>query len=306
MILIGNGKILTPKGLIDDGAVCLEGHLIKEVGTLKDLRIKYPTATYMNAGGGIIMPGFINCHMHLYSTFARGLLLGGNSPKNFTEILKKLWWRLDKGLTREDIHYSAMVPLIESIKSGTTTILDHHASPNYVFGSLDAIAEAMKIMPVRASLCYEVSDRDGAVVADAGIKENLGFIYKHMDHETVRGLFGLHDSFTISDKTFKKCIEAAKGLNCGFHVHTSEDKSDKKAVTRWNKFGLLGPKTLLAHCVHLSDKEFDLIQKTKTNVVHNPESNMNNAVGAADTLKMLRKKVCVGLGTDGMTSDMLM
>lgn len=313
MLLITNARVLTPDSILENGAVCIEGPLVKEAGDSASLAKKYPAAELIDAKGGLVMPGLANCHMHLYSTFARGMYLPSFAPGNFVDILKGLWWRLDKALTSDDIYYSSIIPLIECVKSGTTTVIDHHASPNFAKGSLSRIKDALSAVPVRASLCYEVSDRDGPEIAAAGIEENAQFIEANLGGEMATAMFGLHASMTVSDETLKKCISAAGRLGCGFHVHTAEDKADvadseKKyglgVIERWNARGILGPKTILAHCIHISDREIDILSKTGTNAVHNPESNMNNAVGCADVVKMLAKGVVVGLGTDGMTSNM--
>jgi putative selenium metabolism protein SsnA len=129
----------------------------------------------------------------------------------------------------------------------------------------------------------------------------------------LQGLFGLHASFTLSDKTLARCREAAEELNAGFHVHTAEGSEDlaqsqrqhgKRIVERFYDLGILGSRTIAAHCVHVDDREIDLLHDTRTNVVHNPESNMGNAVGCAPVLDMLSRGVRVGLGTDGYTCDM--
>lgn len=313
MLLITSGKILCPDKIIENGAVCVDGCKIADVGDTAALRKKYPKAAVLDARQGLVMPGLTNAHMHLYSTFARGMSLPGRPSKNFVEILNNLWWRLDKALTKEDVYYSALVPLIGCVRCGTTSIIDHHASPNFIEGSLNTIRRALGVIPVRASLCYEVSDRDGQKVTDEGIKENVAFIKAHRDYEMAKGMFGLHASFTVSDKTLERCVDAVRGLDCGFHVHTAEGKADlddamKKygtgVIERWHKKKVLGPKTLLAHCIHISEREMGLLAETGTCAVHNPESNMNNAVGSADVIKLLGKGVLLGLGTDGMTSDM--
>ncbi len=313
MLLITDGKILCPGKIIENGAVCVDGSVIADIGDTAALRKKYSKATLLDAKGGLVMPGLTNAHMHLYSTFARGMNLPGKPSKNFVEILNNLWWRLDKALNKEDVYYSALVPLIECVKCGTTSIIDHHASPNFVNGSLDTIMKALSKVSIRASLCYEVSDRDGEKVANDGIKENVAFIKAHKNDEMLRGMFGLHASFTVSDRTLERCVAEEKALGCGFHVHTAEGKADlddanKKygmgVVERWNKMGVLGSKSLLAHGVHISEREIEQLADTGTNVAHNPSSNMNNAVGCVDTLGMLGANVTLGLGTDGMTSDM--
>ncbi|MGE5581808.1 MAG: putative aminohydrolase SsnA [Bacillota bacterium] len=318
MLLLGNGLLITRDAenrIIPDGCVAVADDLIVEVGITSELKKKYPEAGFMDAGNKLIMPGLINTHMHFYSTFARGMFLDGDPPVNFGEILEKLWWRLDKTLTLEDVYYSALVPVIDSIKNGTTTVFDHHASPNSARGSLFKIAEATKKAGLRACLCYEVSDRDGAVIAADGIQENIDFLnhcYCEKD-PMLKGMFGLHASLTLSDQTLDKCVALNSSTGTGFHIHAAEgpeDLNDAKArygmgvIERLQARRILGPKSIAAHCIHISPEEIGILKNSGTNVVHNPESNMGNAVGVSPVLKMMAQGITVGLGTDGYTSDM--
>lgn len=318
MLLVGNGQVITrdaTRPLIAKGCVAIKDNLISELGTTEELRKKYPEAKFIDADGKIIMPGMINTHMHLYSTFARGMALKDEPPGNFVEILERLWWRLDKVLTLEDVYYSAMLPLIDCVKNGTTTIFDHHASPGAVRESLFTIAKAAKEIGVRSCLCYEVSDRDGPRVMEEGIAENIEFIRhtKESGDDMVKGMFGLHASLTLSDETLAKCCEANAGTGVGYHIHTAEGEQDqldattkygKRVVERLHSFGILGPKTITAHCVHVNEQEMALLKESGSRVVHNPESNMGNAVGTAPVINMMQRGVFVGLGTDGYTADM--
>lgn len=318
MLLVGNGLLITRDDqgtMLPDGCVVLEDHLIKEIGTTAEMKYKYPTARFIDAAGRLIMPGLINSHMHLYSTFARGMALKDQPPGNFRQILERLWWRLDKVLTLEDVYFSAMMPMIDCIKNGTTTIFDHHASPGAVSGSLERIKAAAKVTGLRTCLCYEVSDRDGQVIADAGVAENQSFMAScaEEDDGMIKGMFGLHASFTLSDQTLEKCVQANEGSGAGFHIHAAEGMADvletmarsgRRVIERLNDFGILGPQTIAAHCVHVNEAEIDLLRESGTFVVHNPESNMGNAVGAAPVLEMMAKGIPVGLGTDGYTTDM--
>ena len=318
MLLIGNGMVLTQgksNQVIPKGAVLINDSKIQEVGLTQDLQARFPDAEFIDAHGKLIMPGMINTHMHLYSTFARGMNSKSKSPKSFRDILEGLWWKLDKLLSIDDVYYSGLTPLIECIKTGTTTIIDHHASPKAITGSLSVLAKAAKEIGVRAAFCYEVSDRDGEEIAQEGIKENVDFIAACQANPDpmVAGLFGLHASLTLSDQTLTTCSEAAKKLGAGFHVHVAEGIEDLedslakygvRVVERLEKFDILGPKTLAIHCVHIDDHEIDILKTTQTQVVHNPESNMGNAVGVTPVLKMLSQGVKVGLGTDGYTCDM--
>ena len=315
-MIIKNGIIVTlgdeNRVLYNHSLLCQDG-IIKKIAPADAFKGKYTKV--IDAHGKVVLPGFINAHMHFYSTMVRGL--GKAAPsKNFQEVLEHLWWRLDKKLTLADSYYSALLPLIDAVKRGTTTLIDHHASPFAVRGSLGKIAQAVKETGLRASLCYELSDRDGAKVAQEGIDENVAFIKrcaKDKDPQ-LKALFGLHASFTIMDATLAKAAEAGQGLGAGFHVHAAEAKSDQdfneknfgmRVIERLNKFGILGPKTIAAHCVHVSDAEMDILRDTGTAVAHNPQSNMNNAVGVADIIKLIGKGVLVGLGTDAMTVNML-
>jgi len=318
MLLIGNGTVLTlgnSNQVIPNGGVLIQDRKIQEIGLTEDLQTRFPDAEFIDAHGKLIIPGMINTHMHLYSTFARGMDSKSKPPKSFGDILEGLWWKLDKLLSLEDVYYSGLTPLIECIKTGTTTIIDHHASPMAIKGSLFTLAKAAKEMGVRAAFCYEVSDRDGEEIAQEGIQENVDFISACQANPDpmVAGLFGLHASFTLSDQTLAECSSAAKGLDAGFHVHVAEGIEDlddsltkygMRVVERLEKFDILGPKTLAIHCVHINDHEIDLLKASQTSVVHNPESNMGNAVGVTPVLKMMSKGVQVGLGTDGYTSDM--
>ncbi len=318
MLLIGNGRLISrdpEQPYWEDGAVLIEDNLIKQVGATKRLKEEYPEAEFMDARGRIIMPGLINAHQHFYSTFARGMANDSPPATKFSEILEGLWWRLDKTLDLEDVYYSAAIPLIEGIRNGVTTVFDHHASPYAVEGSLSMIQEAGHDLGVRLSTCYEVSDRDGIQSAEAGIRENMASIEagKKDDTDMFKGMFGLHASMTVSDATMDKCLSAMAGEDAGFHVHMAEGIEDvedslskykKRVVKRWHDFGILHDRSIAVHCIHLDEEEMDILRDTKVKVVHNPESNMGNAVGCAPLIQMMQQGVSVGLGTDGYTFDM--
>ena len=317
-LLVGNGRLITHddrQPYFEDGCVVIHEGLIAAVGPTAELRNAHPVAPFLDAQSRVIMPGLIDTHTHLYSAFARGMALKDAAPGNFVEILERLWWRLDKALTLDNVYWSAMVGMIDCIRNGVTTIFDHHASPGAVEGSLFRIAGAALETGLRSCLCYEVSDRDGAQVAAQGIEENRAFLHdcRQSAGSQLRGLFGLHASFTLSDKTLARCRQVAADFNAGFHVHSAEAASDadqcvrehgKRVIERWRDLGILGSRTLAAHCVHVNGREIDLLRDTKTSVVHNPESNMSNAVGCAPVLEMIRRGVRVGLGTDGYSAGM--
>ncbi|OGR68330.1 MAG: chlorohydrolase [Elusimicrobia bacterium GWC2_61_19] len=315
-ILIKNGIIATlgdKNRVLTGHALLIEDGLIKKIGPQKSFKGKY--SKVIDAKNKLVMPGFINTHMHFYSTFARGL--GKAAPsRNFMEILNNLWWRLDKKLTNADSYYSAVIPLINAVRKGTTTLIDHHASPFAIAGSLGAVAKAANETGLRAALCYEVSDRDGKEKAKEGLEENTAFItaVAASKGNNLKAMFGLHASFTISDETLEEAAYRGHKLGAGFHIHTAESQADQlqceshhkiRVVERLHGFGILGRKSIAAHCVHVNEKEIEILRETGTAVVHNPQSNANNSVGIADITGMMAKGVLVGLGTDAMTVNMM-
>ena len=269
----------------------------------------------MDAGGKIVLPASICGHTHFYGAFARGMAIPGAPATNFLEILERLWWKLDRALLWDDVRASALICLVDAIRHGCTTLIDHHASPNVIDGSLDIIADAVKETGLRASLCYEVTDRNGMAGARAGIAENVRFIKRcRQERDPQLGAsFGLHAALTVSDETLEASRDAIAGLGAGFHIHVAEDKADEdeslrkyglRVVERLQKFDILGPRSIAVHCVHLDEYEKDILHETRTWVTHQPRSNMNNAVGLPDVAGMLGRGIPVALGNDGFSNNM--
>ena len=318
MLLVGNGRVLTrdeEMPYLENGAVVINGDQIEAVGSEDKMKKAYPQAEYVDAKGGVIMPGLINAHTHIYSGLARGLAIEGNNPTNFLEILEGTWWAIDRRLSLDGTRASAYATILDCIRDGVTTIFDHHASFGEIPGSLFAIKDVAKELGIRSCLCYEVSERDGAEKTEEGIRENADFARwaKEADDDMIKAMFGGHALFTISDKTFEEMVKANDGLT-GFHIHVAEGMNDVydslrnygcRPVNRLLYNGILGEKTLLGHCIHVSPSEMDIIKETGTMVVNNPESNMGNAVGCAPVLQMMQKGILVGMGTDAYTHDML-
>jgi putative selenium metabolism protein SsnA len=316
-MLIVNGTVITfgqDPQIIADGALRIQGRMISDVSTTSKLRAQYPDERELDARGRLVVPGMICAHTHFYGLFARGMALPGEPPADFEQILERLWWRLDKALNLEGVRYSALVCLIDAIRNGTTTLIDHHASPKAIPGSLDEIAEVAAKAGVRCCLCYEVSDRDGPKAAQEGLDENARFIAKAQgEGDLLSGTFGLHASLTLSDQTLAQAADKARELDVGFHIHVAEGIADVQdsvqkygmpVVERLADRGILGPKTVAAHCVHVNEHELDVLLQTGTRVVHNPRSNMNNAVGVAQVPEMLDSGIEVGLGNDGFSNNM--
>jgi putative selenium metabolism protein SsnA len=317
-VIVSSGPVITNdpgNPFVADGAVVVRGDSIVAVGPAAEIRASHPLDDLVDVGGRVIMAGLINAHTHAYSAYARGMAV--NQPtRDFTEILQNLWWRLDRLLTLEDVELNAATTFIESIRNGVTTVFDHHSSPHAVSGSLQTMADVAGRIGIRTSLCYETSDRDGAGVLAAAIQENTLFMKQVNtgEQDLVKGLFGLHASFTLSEASLDAVCAAKEGIAGGFHVHVAEGPDDeadsqakygKRIVQRFDDHGILGPETIAAHCIHAEPDELALLKDTDTTVVHNPHSNMGNAVGVAPVVDMLALGLRVGLGTDAYTADIL-
>ena len=318
MYILANGRLITRDSALPylaDGGVAIDGGRIAAVGSTAALKAKYPDAEFVDARGGVIMPGLINAHTHIYSALARGLSINGNNPTNFLEVLEGTWWAIDRKLTLKGTRASADALYLDCIKQGVTTIFDHHASYAEIPGSLFAIVESAKQFGIRSCLCYEVSDRDGEEKCGQAIQENADFITycEKNPSDMLSAMFGGHALFTISDRTFEKMAAANNG-RAGYHIHVSEGMNDvydslqnygRRPVQRLQDHGILGPKTILGHCIHVNTAEMDIIKATDTMCVNNPESNMGNAVGISPVLQLCKKGILVGMGTDAYTNDML-
>ena len=287
--LIVNGTLVSwgeSNEIIENGALHIRDGKIAGIATTTQLQASYPHLEQVDARGQLVMPGNICAHTHFYGAFARGMAVPGAPMKDFPDILERLWWTLDRALTLEDVRYSALVSMIDGIKHGCTTLIDHHASPNALAGSLDEIASASEMAGVRTATCYEVSDRNGIDEANAGIAENVRFLRQcaEQGEGLIAGSFGLHASLSLSDETLANCVAAARQLETGFHIHVAEHEADeydsmhkygKRVVERLAYAGILGPKTIVAHAVHVDSAETKLLLDTGTWVTHQPRSNMN-------------------------------
>ncbi len=315
-MLIHNATVITfddANRILPGGGVYLRGDQIVAVGESQQLLSRYPDAERWDAQGKLLMPGMICAHTHFYGAFARGMYIPGEPAKDFPEILQKLWWPLDRSLDLHGVQSSAEVCLVDAVRNGTTTLIDHHASQSAIDGSLDAIAAAVDASGLRSVLCYEVTDRDGPAATQAGIRENVRFASRLSGADSssarVAATFGLHASMTLSDET----LEACRSESERFHVHVAEHPADawdslsrsgRPTVERLHSFDITGAKSIFAHCIHIDAWEMALLRETGTIVSHQPRSNMNNAVGAANIPVMLRGGMPVCLGNDGFSNDM--
>lgn len=291
---------------VDAGSLRIDGDRIVERGPHLA-----PVAgeEVMDLAGALVLPGLVNAHTHLYSALARGMPGPKTPPRNFLEVLQRVWWRLDRALDAETVALSALVGAMDAALSGTTMLVDHHSSPSFISGSLATLKAAIEAVGLRSVLCYEVTDRNGTEGRDAGVAENVTF-QRTGQTPLTRGMVGAHASFTLSDESLRLLADAVRETRSSLHVHVAEDRADVEDCRarygvgppeRLDRHGLLAPRALLAHCVHLEPAEVGDAHTKGAWIAHNPRSNMNNAVGYAATSALRR----AALGTDGMDEDML-
>lgn len=295
------GLLVDPaRGLVESRTLAVAGGRIAA---------KVSGAKPVDVSGCLVLPGNVCAHHHLYSALARGMPGPKDPPRNFPEILQRIWWRLDRALDPDTIRLSALLGAVEAAKAGTTSIVDHHASPEAIDGSLDAVADAMADAGMRGIVCYEVTDRHGEARGRAGIAENARFLRDNR-RPLIRGMMGAHASFTIGPGTLDGLVAEARSVKAPIHIHLAEDRSDEddslqkyhvRTAQRLAQAGALGAGDLVAHGVHLDDDEQHLVTGSGAWVAHNPRSNMNNGVGYAPVLRLGAR---VALGTDGIDGDM--
>lgn len=303
--------------LIKEGVdIVIDGGEIKEVGT--DLAAKYPDATVKDMKGKLVMPGIVCSHNHFYSGLARGIMADIKPSPDFISILKNLWWRMDRALDEEALYYSGLICSLEAIKNGCSAVIDHHASPNYISGSLNTLRKGFLKAGLRGMTCFETTDRNGGLKEMmAGVEENIAFA-QQIDRAKQEGTepylveahIGAHAPFTVSNEGLSMMAEAVASTGRGIHIHVAEDRYDvthshhhygQDIVERLDSFGLINEKTILAHGLYLSDRDIDILNAKDGFLVHNARSNMNNNVGYNHKLTRFKN---VALGTDGIGADM--
>ncbi len=269
-VLLANSTLVTfspPR--LRTGDVIVRDTTIREIA---DGRSREEFDEVVDCAGKLVIPGNVCAHTHLYSTLARGMPGPAASPTNFLEILQRVWWPLDKALDEDSIRSSSLIGALDAVRAGTTTLIDHHASPNAIEGSLDVVAGSLEQVGLRGVVCYEVSDRDGRARRDAGLRENDRFLRTNQ-RSLVRSNVGAHASFTLEDDSLAELSELARQHNTGVHIHVAEDacdeedalrRSGKRAVARLNSAGIFGPSSIAAHCVQLQETELVVLRAQKS------------------------------------------
>ena len=317
-ILIKNITIMEtvpPFKVTENADVVITGSLIEKAGVNAGKDVS--AAKIIDGKGKILIPGNVCAHHHYYSALSRGMLISAGPQTDFIQVLKEWWWRLDRALDEESVYYSSLVASMEAVRQGTTGIVDHHASPSFIRGSLSAIGKGMEDVGVHGVTCYEVTERNGGIgEAMAGVEENVRYAAE-IDGRVEKGedvlteaMIGAHAPFTLSDEALGLLFDAATETGRGLHIHVAEDKYDSiwshhfygdDIIKRLERYHLLDEKTLLVHGVALSEKEVDMLNEHGSFLAHNARSNMNNHVGYFPYLDKVKKSV---IGTDGCGGNM--
>ena len=305
VILANATLVVLAPPIVRRGDILVDGARIAKIGR----SLSAPGALIVDCSGKTVMPGNVCAHTHLYSALARGMPAPSRPPRNFRDILELIWWPLDRSLDESAIHHSALVGAIDALRCGTTTLVDHHASPTAIDGSLDIIADALQMVGMRGLVCYEVTDRGGVEQSRAGVRENARFLRDNR-RPLIRGMVGAHASFTLEDSTLELLASLAAETRTGVHIHLAEDLYDEqdsvrrcgmRTGVRLLKAGVLTEHGIAAHGVHLNESELVELRQQRTWLVHNCRSNMNNSVGRAPVASFGDR---AALGTDGIDGDM--
>jgi putative selenium metabolism protein SsnA len=298
---------------VSAGNLRVANSLIADIGS--DIAPQ-PNDEIVDCGGAVLMPGLVNGHTHLYSALAAGMPAPPRQPRNFHEILQLIWWRLDRAHSLESVEVSGQIGALAALRCGTTTLIDHHASPNSIGGSLTALESGIAQVGCRGVLCYEVTDRNRVGEGAEGLAENERYARACAARKDNRfaAMIGAHASFTMEESSLAGCADLSSRLKVGVHIHAAEDPCDEQItrdrfgcglMERFRRTGLLDSHhSILAHCTHFSDEDFAVVNErqvsTSLSIAHNPSSNMNNGVGYTPVAKL---RQAPQLGTDGIGAD---
>jgi putative selenium metabolism protein SsnA len=319
MMVLRNATVvhLHPAEVMEGMDIVLDGTTIQAVGRAAAEGVRAERT--INLAGRVVMPGLVCAHDHFYSGLSRGIMARIAPSSDFVSTLQNLWWRLDRALDRDTLRAGAAVCALEAVKSGCTAVVDHHASPSCVTGSLEVIKECLESVGLRGVLCYETTDRNGPDGMKAGFAENLDFALLAESEKKNKGpkrlveaMIGGHAPFTLPDAALSLLAEAVMKSGRGFHVHAGEDAFDtahshrvygKDPLRRLDEAGLLSEKSIVAHGVSLTAEDREILNARGAALAHACRSNMNNHVGYNAALPHVKNVV---LGTDGIGSDMFM
>jgi len=316
-LLINNGKIVTMdnnKTIIESGSIAINEGKIIAIDKNNALSKEYKAKLTIDAKNKIIIPGFINTHTHLYQNLLKGI----SDSLTLVDWIKDVLYPLSH-IAREDTlagnydigYYGALMAFLEALRSGTTCIVGMD-TPN------PFICKAAKEVGIRAIHSLVMVDewipKDVMLPLEKQIELSKEIIGKWHNAENgkIKCMIAPTTPFCCSKELLLKCKGIAEDNNLWLNIHVSEteyevklikDKYGKRPVEFLNDIGLLSPKFLAVHCVHLNDEEIKILKSKDVKVSHNPESNMKLASGIAPIIKMLNLGITVGLATDGSASN---
>ena len=316
--VIRNARIIqtmTPVEVIENADIIIKDSLIEKVGP--NAGAVYKADKIIDATGKTVIPGFVCGHHHYYSGLSRAMLISAGPQTDLIQILKEWWWRLDRALDEESLYYSSLICSLDAIKAGTTSVIDHHESPNFIDGSLSVLAKGMEEVGIRGITAYGITDRNyGMKEIKDGVKEGIRFAKETDDRikkgETVlcQAMMGGHAPFTIPQEGMELLASSMKTTGRGVHIHVAEGEYDHvwnhhfynmDIVDRLDSFGMLSDKSLLVHGIYLNKNEIDKLNERDCFFAHNPRSNMNNQVGYSKYIPEIKNLI---LGTDGCGGNM--
>jgi cytosine/adenosine deaminase-related metal-dependent hydrolase len=305
-ILIRNALVVTCEPdvlsgpVIADGAVAVRGNSIVEVGPSAALAARYRGAEVIDAGGKVVMPGFIITHTHMPYVLGHNMPVDFSQLRTFWDMLQKMGWEwLEDLTTGEGIYAATRYAAARMLKAGTTTVCELVEGPNALPGALSRSAQAIEEVGLRAQVGFEVTERIPGVnilerldrgMAEKGFKENLDFLarYPAGGEGRIQGRLGVHTAFTNSFETLKQARAIADRQRCGIEIHVAEipraflvEKYGKSASQVLEETGLLGPDVVAAHCVDLSDEDLEILRRNRVNVSHTPMTNSLGGNGVA-------------------------
>ena len=320
MYLIGNGRVITrnpSQPFIRNGGVIVNGEIITDIDKTEVLKLKYPQAEFIDADGGIIMPGLVNLHRHLSAIYTRGFPNTEFETNEIDHAYINFRSKFENCLDLRACRLYTMAEAITCIKNGITTIFNYHSSPQQPSGSLMSISSVIREAGIRACLCYGVTNEYGRKHCEDAITENTEFIEyaESLQSHQLKAMFGLSSPSTLSNTILKKCA-AKNSSGSGFHINLSEDyielhaslrKFGIRPIERLRSEGLLGSKTILTISEDISKKDAEIIAETDSAAVIEPERDLYfspNTVYAYPVKPVHEKSALVGMGGGCITDDM--
>ncbi len=288
------------------------GGTVDAVGSHDELRAAYPDDGIVVGAGQVLLPGFVNAHVHLYGVLAHGIPVD-EAPDGFWSFLDGYWWpKVEDALDRDMIAAAADWVCAEMLRSGTTTFYDILEAPNALPDALLAEKEVVENRGIRGVLSFEATERAGADIAELGLVENVKLIEACQNSKLVSGMMCYHTTFTCSADYIRRAFELAAEHHVLTHAHCNEgihepqwceENLGMRTLEFYADLGVAGPQFMASQCVQLSDREREIIAETGVRVTHMPLSNCEVGGGIAPVPELLDAGVTVGLGSDGYIND---